>query len=285
MPVASDIPFGNESEAIADPGTWYLSKGEGDVVASTSLSGSALTVELSAQASASGTTLYYQPGANASNGLLLGDKYTMTYTVSVNSSGTIGGSSSFDVTADTQVEKTYSSVINGEHAFALNLKGLLMPGSGNLIITISSMKFTSLPQGKMAVVQENPGVWFYNSAGSAVFNVIPRISDDLSTGSIGVELASLGTDHFYFRYQPGGADGTGCVAGDKFRLSFKIISSVSASFAYGTQGEKSVACTAGEEANVVYEGTVSTNIFYVKIDKSLSGPISVTLSAITVEKI
>ena len=283
--VPSAIPFGTQADAIANPGVWHLDLGAGDVVASTALEGQNLTVELSQKGTA-GTTLYYQPGAEASNGLLLGDKYTISYTITANSVGTIGGSSTYEIEASNNpVNQSYSAVINGSSAFAINLKDLVMPDSGNLSITISNLKFKSLPQGTMAVVRENPGVWHYNSAGSATFNVVPRTSNDLNGGSIGVEMKSFATDHFYFRYQPGGSDGTGCQIGDSFRLSFKIASSIAATFAYGTSGEQSVSVGAGESVAVVYEGTVSNNIFYVKLDKSLACPIAVTLSEITVEKI
>ena len=283
----SSIETGTQSDAIAHPGTWYLSKGSGDTISSGSETENSISLGISALASSDGIKLYYQPGGNASNGLLVGDDYTISGSIKMNTTGTVGGSTSTVISsANTATAFTYSAIINTESVFVIELKNISVP-TGGLTVNITGIKFTSLKQGTMAVVKENPGIWHYNSAGSAAFNVIPRRSHDLSVNgsSIGVEMKTFNGDHFYFRYQPGGADGTGCVNGSAFRLTFTLLVSFTGTVQYGCNGDKTVEMSANVAQTIVYEGTVSDQIFYIKLDKALTTPVAATVSNISVEAI
>ena len=281
IPIENAIEVGNQADAIAHPGKWYLSKGSGDVVSDSLEQGKTISLSLSSLNSSEGVSLYYQPGGEVSNGLLVGDKYTLSCDLNMNASGTIKGSETLALSANTSAQLSHSDVINTNSVFVINLQGITLPASEDLTLTISNLKFVSLPQGTMAVVRANPGIWHYNSAGSAAFNVIPRTSDDLSNGTLGVEMKSFNGDHFYFRYQPTYESGAG------FRVSFTITTSISTDkIEYGTEGNlKTANCTQSTPLDCVFEGTVSNNIFYIRINSSNSTPIAVTVSNIVVEAI
>lgn len=284
-PSTEGIPSGDQNDAMANPGDWYVSSGSGDTISASSVTNNGLTLNVSALSSPEGITLYYQPGGKASNGLLLGDDYTVECNVKMNNIGTLGGSESINITTpDTNVALSHTDIINDSDVFTINLKNIEVPSTGDLILTISGMKFKSLGLGPKATVRANPGKWFYNSAGSASFNVVPRCSHDLTTGTLGVEIAQFNGDHFYFRYQPTYAAGT------SYRVTLTVVATTNANIAYGNKDGSNgtvteVVLTANEATSISFEATVSDLIFYVMINKNNSTPIGVTLSNIVVEAI
>ncbi len=129
--------------------------------------------------------------------------------------------------------------------------------------------YRTLESGQMSTVVGDPGEWYYFADGRQGSNY--EFSSDVPSyeakpsyqnGGVQVRLSELNnkddgsTVRFLFRYQPGGADGTGLEVGDEYKITFTV----------ETNASGNVGCTGGSidvEANepqtVTRQATVSAS--------------------------
>ena len=143
-----------------------------------------------------------------------------------------------------------------------------------------------LPQGNNAAVRDTPGKWFYNASDGAVFTEEPAEKDGVLT----VTAEDWGTDYFYFRYQPGEAEGLS--VGDEFTVTFTAELSCDGKAVYRYDDDSTLkqeaALTAGEEKTFTLEGCVLTEgsgPFYVGSPAETEEGATFTLSDVQFEKV
>ena len=143
-----------------------------------------------------------------------------------------------------------------------------------------------LPQGNNAAVRDTPGKWFYNASDGAVFTEEPAEKDGVLT----VTAEDWGTDYFYFRYQPGEAEGLS--VGDEFTVTFTAELSCDGSIRYRYDDDSTVVTegelTAGEAKTFTLEGCVlseGSGPFYVGVPAETEAGATFTLSDVTFEKV
>lgn len=142
-----------------------------------------------------------------------------------------------------------------------------------------------LPQGNNAAVRDTPGKWFYNASDGAVFAAEPVEKNGVLT----VTAEDWGTDYFYFRYQPGEAEGL--AVGDEFTVTFTAELSCDGKAVYRydddstakTEGE----LTAGEAKTFTLEGCVlseGSGPFYVGVPAETEAGATFSVRDVVFEK-
>lgn len=119
--------------------------------------------------------------------------------------------------------------------------------------------YRRLEKGQNATVNGDPGVWYYWADGNegSAYSFAPGGAPTYQDGGVQVTLASLSSGYFRFRYQPGGADGTGLADGDNYQITFTVESNVSGSI--GCKAGGGVNVTANEPVTVTRTSQVSAS--------------------------
>ena len=154
-------------------------------------------------------------------------------------------------------------------------------GRGNCDVTITDSgraeDYYLMESGQKAAVMANPGKWYYWENGSS--KVTKAVYQE---GGFTSSIKALDSTGVFYRYQPGGDDGTGLKVGDKYRISFEVMLNVTGSL----HGKKTVSVNANEWTNYSYSGTVSTEEpFYFSVrdmDIPSSGSIEVQVRNVKV---
>ncbi len=298
------------STVCANPGVWYYhTDGKGYTFATngkpTYQDGG---VQVKIATASSGENQYfrfrYQPGGADGTELAVGDAYTVTYTVEMNTDGKVTGNKTVTVTANTPAQVTYSGTVQESNSFQITVKNDVQIPTDGLYLRVSNITFTkgatssgdysdngALSLGKNSVVKANPGVWFYNSSDQAVFTADPN--RDATSGTLSVTASSWGTDMFYFRYQPD-ATKDGVAVGDTFTVTFTVKLSVAGQVVYKYDGmteNGGVSYTANLEADVEQTLTLTTTRtenggpLWIAVPKETTAGATFTVSDITIQKV
>ena len=227
----------------------------------------------------------------------------------MNIAGTFTGRSSATVTTPgTFVTYSYSGEVRSDQPFNITLKGVTVPASGSIDVTIKDIVISKvtpdpgdeerieMPQGNMATVKGDPGVWYYfPNGGDAIHSAY--IEDDIINYRVKTITSSGGV---YLRYQPGGDDGSGVNVGDTYTITLKITMNVAGSLTYsGYNGTNNAGInanveTAGEFITIVFTGVVgdpnngNQQPFQLNFKKALmpaSGTLDIQVKEISVAKV
>lgn len=291
----SDLPAdyrrlekGQNAAVNGDPGVWYYWADGSEGSAYSFAAGGVPTyqdggVQVTLSSLSSGYFRFrYQPGGADGTGLVDGDNYEITLTVETNVGGDIGckaggnisvkANEPVTVTRKAQVsakEPLYISLNSANYSDQIPAEGLFFRVSNISIQKMEDPIYTDdgdLSLGSMATVRANPGIWFYNSADSAVFTVKPN--RDAETGTLSVTAESWGKDAFYFRYQPN-EEKDGLVLGDMFTITFTAQTDFDAYIRYGYEGEgsTSVAITANTPQTITLPAATLSEegLFFVSV--------------------
>lgn len=291
----SDLPAdyrrlekGQNAAVNGDPGVWYYWADGSEGSAYSFAPGGVPTyqdggVQVTLSSLSSGYFRFrYQPGGADGTGLVDGDNYEITFTVETNVGGDIGckaggnisvkANEPVTVTRKAQVsakEPLYISLNSANYSDQIPAEGLFFRVSNISIQKMEDPIYTDdgdLSLGNMATVRANPGIWFYNSADSAVFTVKPN--RDAETGTLSVTAESWGKDAFYFRYQPN-EEKDGLVLGDMFTITFTAQTDFDAYIRYGYEGEgsNSVAITANTPQTITLPAATLSEegLFFVSV--------------------
>lgn len=301
----SDLPAdyrrlekGQNAAVNSDPGVWYYWADGSEGSSYSFAAGGVPTyqdggVQVTLASLTSGYFRFrYQPGGADGTGLEDGDNYEITLTVETNVDGNVGckAGGNIAVKANEPVTVTRTSKVSASEPLYISLNSAnysdQIPAEG-LFFRVSniSIKKTEAPiytddgdlsLGNMKTVRENPGIWFYNSADSAVFTVKPN--RDAATGTLSVTTASQddegnpingwGKDAFYFRYQPN-EEKDGLALGDMFTITFTAQTDFDAYIRYGYEGEgsNSVAITANTPQTITLSAVTLSEegLFFVSV--------------------
>ena len=296
----SDLPAdyrrlekGQNAAVNGDPGVWYYwadgTQGEAYDFATDgapSYQNGGVQVRLTKFESNGSSARYfrfrYQPGGADGTGLEDGDNYEITLTVETNVDGNIGckAGGNISVKANEPVTVTRTAQVSAKEPFYISLNSAnysdQIPAEG-LFFRVSNISIQKMEDpiytddgdlslGNMATVRANPGIWFYNSADSAVFTVKPN--RDAETGTLSVTAESWGKDAFYFRYQPN-EEKDGLALGDMFTITFTAQTDFDAYIRYGYEGEgsNSVAITANTPQTITLSAVTLSEegLFFVSV--------------------
>lgn len=291
----SDLPAdyrrlekGQNAAVNGDPGVWYYWADGNEGSAYSFAAGGVPTyqdggVQVTLASLTSGYFRFrYQPGGADGTGLVDGDNYEITLTVETNVDGNVGckAGGNISVKANEPVTVTRTAQVSAKEPFYISLNSAnysdQIPAEG-LFFRVSNISIQKMEDpiytddgdlslGNMATVRANPGIWFYNSADSAVFTVKPN--RDAETGTLSVTAESWGKDAFYFRYQPN-EEKDGLVLGDIFTITFTAQTDFDAYIRYGYEGEgsTSVAITANTPQTITLPvATLSEEgLFFVSV--------------------
>ena len=293
--INSDLPAdyrrlekGQNAAVNGDPGVWYYWADGSEGSAYSFAAGGVPTyqdggVQVTLSSLSSGYFRFrYQPGGADGTGLVDGDNYEITLTVETNVDGDIGckaggnisvkANEPVTVTRKAQVsakEPLYISLNSANYSDQIPAEGLFFRVSNISIQKMEDPIYTDdgdLSLGSMATVRANPGIWFYNSADSAVFTVKPN--RDAETGTLSVTAEGWGKDAFYFRYQPN-EEKDGLVLGDMFTITFTAQTDFDAYIRYGYEGEgsTSVAITANTPQTITLPAATLSEegLFFVSV--------------------
>lgn len=299
----------SESQVAANPGVWsYYNQGGSENVFTIPVhQNNSLSVKFSALTTGDKPLkLRYQPGGSDGSGVVVGDDYTISFTATINANGTlyygINGASSAYLNANVSKSISYSGTVSSS-VFAFSIKKISVPSDG-LTVTISNIHVVKketptgreLELGTNATVLANPGVWYYHGIESSTkvqFDTRPAISAE---GVLSVSIVTLHSETFYFRYQPGGSDGTNLNPGDQYTVTFVATLSVGGSISYGAPnaygGRKTTALTAGETTSltsntltVATSGVSGAEPFAISVPSSCPMPATLTVANIVFTKI
>ena len=150
--------------------------------------------------------------------------------------------------------------------------------------------YRRLEKGQNAAVAADPGVWYYHADGSEgkSYSFMAGGAPTYQDNGVQVTLASLTDGYFRFRYQPGGADGTGLEEGDNFTISFTVESNIDTRL--GCSAGSSIEVKANTPVSVVRSAAVGSTPFYVSLNSELVADsipaegLYVRLGNITVQK-
>lgn len=279
------LEYAVNTEVCANPGVWYY-QADGSSYGFTTGGAPVYQnggVEATIAQFTSGDGKYfrfrYQPGGADGSGLQVGDVYTITYTVTVNTDGNIGGSNGTQsMKANEPRTFTYTGTVSDSTPFQVTVQNTIDIPSGGLYIRVGDIsiqkaeveEYTGLGKlelGKIAQVKANPGFWYYHANGT-VFAAEgePAYSED---GILSVTATSWGSDAFYFRYQPGEKEGL--TAEDEFTVTFVVETDFAVTIRWGYEGasnSQTVEIEANTPTTLTMTATVGSNgPFFVSVCK------------------
>lgn len=120
--------------------------------------------------------------------------------------------------------------------------------------------------GANSIVCADPGVWYY-IADSEMSAYEFAEKPSYQNGGVQTTITRMDTGYFRFRYQPGGADGTGLEVGDKYRITFTVETNVDGNI--GCKAGGNISVTANEPKTVTRSTTVSASeAFYISLNSA-----------------